>query len=221
MTLLNCPAFNQGDSKWKDKLMLPGSLTLGKAGCLVTCIASVLHQFGYIDEDPGTVCDKLVKAGGFMKSSDLILSKVSEIWGKTSFIASEDTTANIHADANPVQVTTAIERIKKLVSRGIPVIVNVDHVYHDGVADHFVVIANRDLMTMNPDGGYFHDFENKYGDARIGVKGYRVFAGAPMAFLDGTTKDQEDIGVTIGKLAVASKQVSNLMVKESLEGLTR
>jgi hypothetical protein len=181
----------------------------------------MLHQFGYIAETPATVCQKLVTAGGFLKSSDMILPKVSEIWGNVAYLASEDTTANSNPDANPVQVTTAIERIKKLARRGIPVILHVDNVAHDGIADHFVLCVDDQLTVMNPDGGTFHAFEMKYGDPKVGIKGYRVFAGAPMSFLDGVTKDQEDIGVTIGKLAVAKKQVSNLMVKEALEGLTR
>ena len=88
-------------------------------------------------------------------------------------------------------------------------------------ADHFVLVVDDNLTVMNPDGGYLHSFESKYGDPKKGIKGYRVFGGSPYGFLDGATKDQQDIGVAIGQLAVANKQVKNQMVKEALEGLTR
>lgn len=201
--------------------MNPGNGTMGRYGCLVTCVSSMLHQFGYIDEDPGTVCDKLAVAGGFLSSSDLILSKVGEVWPRVAFMYSDDTTANATPEGNPVQVTTAIERIKKLARRGIPVAVHVDHLYGDGVADHFVLIVDDKLTTMNPDGGYLHDFEAKYGEQKKGIKGMRVWAAAPMQFLDYVSRDEQDIGITIGKLAVGNKQVKNLMVKEALEGLVR
>jgi hypothetical protein len=221
MNVLNCPAFNQGDAKWKDLIMFPGPWALGPKGCMVVCVTSMLHQFGYITETPDTVNAKLVKAGGFLSNSNLIYAKVAELWANVAFVSDDDTTANIRADANPVQVTTAIERAKKLIRRGIPVILNVDNVGNDGIADHYVLAVDDNLTVMNPDGGTYHAFELKYGDPKTGIKGITIFAGAPMSFLDNTTKDQMDIGVTIGKLAVANKQVSNLMVKESLQGLTR
>lgn len=219
--MLNCPAFNQLDTKWKDLVMSPGPWTLGSKGCLVTCVASMLNQFGYIAETPDSVCKKLVAAGGFLSNSNLIYAKVAELWGNVAFISDDDTTANKQAEALPIQVDTAIVRAKKLLRRGIPVILNVDNVGNDGIADHYVLAVDDQLTVMNPDGGTFHAFELKYGDPKTGIKGITIFAAAPMSFLDNTTKDQEDIGVTIGKLAVAKKQVSNLMVKEALEGLTR
>jgi hypothetical protein len=218
--MLNMPAFCQYDTTWKDKVMTPGSWTLGRMGCLVTALASGIHNYA-IELNPGQLCDKLVTAGAFMPSSDLTWSGFERAFPRFKVVERDDTTANTFHDANPVVVTEAVARVRRCVRRGQVVVMNVDNVGNDGVADHWVLLVNDQMDIMNPDGGRVEPFSLKYGDSLKGLKGFAVVAGTPGWFLDGVEKNEQDIGVVIGKLCSSPNRSSDLMVKESIESLTR
>lgn len=218
---LNTPVFRQNDPRWAAKVMKPSPKDLGSMGCLVTSVASMLNQFGYT-EDPGTVCDKLVAAGGFMPSGDLILNKVAEVWPRVALGDRNDTTANTaQTKFLALQIDVAIQRIKKLAMRGIPTLINVDNVGNDDYPDHWVLVVDDNLNIMDPARGVIAPFASIYGDPMKGVKGFCTFAAGPVAFLDHATLDQRDIGSAIGIAAAASKVSNHALVRQLIESLTR
>jgi len=51
---LYVPIFNQGDSRWKNDIMLPDGYTIGAKGCALTSTAMVFKYFG-VNTDPGVL----------------------------------------------------------------------------------------------------------------------------------------------------------------------
>lgn len=60
--------FRQGDPQWSEKKLGNSNYTVGKYGCLATCVAQALYDAGWL-ENPGTVVDKLSVNGGFTDNS--------------------------------------------------------------------------------------------------------------------------------------------------------
>ena len=218
----NYQTYNQGNQAWGNKVMSPGSLTLAKAGCLVTALSSGISNFTY-NLDPGQLCDKLVTGGAFMPSSDLSWSAFERCFPQLAVAERDSTTAlKINHDANPVEIETALDRCKRLAGYGQVVVLNVDHLWDDGIADHWVLLVDDKWNIMDPDGGLVIPFSERYGDPRTGIKGFAFVVGTPGWFLDGTSKEEADRWVAIGETVLLMRKYPNdPVVKRLFDGLTR
>ena len=180
--------YNQGDPLWRNDAL--GKETLGRYGCLVTCLASMVGIFG-IDENPRTLCKKLMDDGSILDDGGLIWQGVTNVHPTVHFHKRINT-----SNDNPMfireEAAASLGRIKKLLSMGIPVVLNVDNVWSDGRPDHWVLAyAVRDdgaLLIMNPDGGSEQVFEERYGNPLDTLYGYAIIIGAPV-LADSKTSD--------------------------------
>ena len=48
---MNITSFSQRDTRWQAELLGTGPITIGRAGCLITAMASILVDFG-VPTDP-------------------------------------------------------------------------------------------------------------------------------------------------------------------------
>lgn len=219
--MLNVKLYKQGDARWGDKVMKPGPHSLRSQGCLVTSVTMGVPNFT-IDFDPGQMCDKLVTGGAFDQYSQLVWADLERVFPQLKVAGREDTTANKFHDANPVVIGTAIERLKRMVRYGQVVVMNVDLVGNDGVADHWVLLVDDQFNIHDPAFGESCHFSKRYGDPLIGLKGYAIIAGTPGWFLDDATKEEKDRGVAIGQAVILTRKYPNDPVVKSLfDGLTR
>jgi len=219
--MLNFRTYNQWDTEWGSEVMTPGTRTLASDGCLVTTLADGVPNFTY-NFTPGQLCKKCATGGAFMKSSDLSWAGFESCFPQLKVAGREDTTANKFHDANPVEQATAIERLTRMVRYGQVVALNVDHIKNDGVADHWILLADDKWNVHDPDGGVAIPFSQRYGDPMTGVKGYAIITGTPMAFVDGATKEECDRGVAIGQAVILIREYPNDPVVRALfDGLTR
>ena len=71
--------FSQRDPRWADKPLGTGTLTIGQAGCLLSCAAGVLATVG-VGTDPGRLNDWLTRNGGYV-DDNLFLFQSIEAFG--------------------------------------------------------------------------------------------------------------------------------------------
>lgn len=224
----NCPIFDQTNPLWGKKVMAPSHLLMERWGCLITALASGLHNFS-ISFDPGQLCDKLATAGGFTPDGGLIWHTLESLFPSVKFIGKYVTTADTVSHEQEKTIVSSLEQIKRLISYGQPVFINVDSVGNDGIVDHWVVadeVVPNDFWIMDPAWGDRILFSKRYHALETGVKGYGVVVSTPSYFPDTTTVEEKNIGVVIGKLGMAikadvSRTTRDLMVSESLDSLVR
>lgn len=175
---MNIPLYSQNDPRWKDEKLGGSDLTVGRWGCTMTCIAMALNHWGY-EVDPKECNEKLTKSGGFMPSGDLIWTKVHEAFQRVHFHWRGYTVLDgkhfVREEVAPV-----LQRIRNLIDKGQPVLLNVDNVGNDGRPDHWVLAVGHtptDLLIHDPDGGKGLKFSEKYGSPLVGIYGYAVLIG--------------------------------------------
>lgn len=228
MQTLKCPIYDQGDSRWGSKVMLPGSLQMHNWGCLVTALTMGLHNYE-INLDPGQVLEKLIPAGGFTNESGLVHSGVEKAFPSVRVYERIFTTADTSNTQNQKKtVEFVIVQAKRLISYGQPVIIHVDAVKNDGVPDHFVLAVAwddmaQDFIINDPGWGDQIQFSKRYRSPITGIKGIMVILGTPSSFAGNASATERDIGVAIGKLVQAQKQpaVMKQMVGETIDSFVR
>ncbi len=196
------PVFLQCDPRWRNKIYAPGgSLSFCRAGCLVTCVASLAAYAGMVTDPPSTAA-ALGRDGAF--EGDLLQhpSRVTRSHNRLTWHGREDApfwsplyekqeTSLIHWRDRPADLV-----LLRLLLRQYPVVVEVDYDPDDADVDQHFVVAyeyvadptggpNDDLLVMDPMKGhtsvldYFND--DWYNDwmKREGVtKVQRTLTGA-------------------------------------------
>lgn len=197
---------NQGDFRWKDIVMSPSKLTIGGYGCLASAICASLPVYG-IRMAPGDFFRKLVSVGGFDADGNLIHQSIEKIDQNLVFYERLYTT-NSTSKTQKNLVSAVIDRAKNLLSLGQPVMLEVDNVGQDGVADHWVCAwdyKDGDFLVMNPDGGNFHKFSERYGDPVHKLYGIYTILGPSHNFPDWSSDERRKAGLAAWKAAMVWK----------------
>ncbi len=63
--------FRQDDNQWRFKTLGKSGDSMGRSGCLVTCIASALTAQG-IETDPGALCEQMSAASAFSETGQVL-----------------------------------------------------------------------------------------------------------------------------------------------------
>lgn len=133
---------SQMDPAWKDqKLGDDPSVTIGKFGCLLTCLTMVANSYGN-KETPSTLNERMKNVGGFqgpLIMPALLPNALSNIAFKR-YTQSRDYPAPIN-------------EIDSALARDFPVIVEVDYSPNPGLQNHWVVIYEKkgdDYLIRDP-----------------------------------------------------------------------
>jgi hypothetical protein len=140
---------SQMDPRWKDKRLGASSLTVGKYGCLMTCMTMVANSFGF-SETPETVNDKMNAISGFQGALIIpaLFPKAVPGMVYASFIQCRDQPA-------------PLAEIDASLAAGKPVIVEVDYAPDPGLQNHWIVLYEKrgaDYLIRDP---YPYPVENK------------------------------------------------------------
>lgn len=133
---------SQQDPRWKDDVLGQGPLTIGKYGCLLTCMAMVANHYGF-EETPASLNEKMVSVGGFQGSLVVtwMVPKVLPGFSREVYIGCRD-------DPAP------LPKIDAYLSQGKPVVVEIDCSPDDGLQNHWVVLtrktSNGDYVMFDP-----------------------------------------------------------------------
>src|SRR3972149_5513680 len=71
--------FSQRDPRWADIHLGTGQETIGQAGCLMTCVASLLVDVCGVETDPGRLNRWLACNGGYRDANLFIFSSVAPL----------------------------------------------------------------------------------------------------------------------------------------------
>jgi hypothetical protein len=179
-----------------------------------------MHNFGY-RLDPGQLFDKLKSEGALLSSGDLVWGGLERAFPQIELIDRADTTAHAVGGVMKHDVKWTMERMQRLVRRGQICVIHVDAVANDGIADHFVLLADDSWNILDPITGLQHSFVSRYGNLETGIKGYGALAGSAGGSLPHASHEERQIGAAIGHLVIAMRKDSKeLSIKNAFEVLT-
>jgi hypothetical protein len=183
--MFKCKPYSQQDPAWKNKLLgFASETTIGKYGCLLTCMAMTSSGFGY-NETPASLNDKLRDLGpnvGFQEAMVIpaTLPRVLPQISYTNFVWCREQPAPINS-------------INAALDAGMPVIVEVDYSNSPGLQNHWVLLYERrgiDYLIHDP-----WPFPVESGEMLL-TKSRYGFAGSPAniitaaLFFEGPTSPQ-------------------------------
>lgn len=130
--MIDIDLLSQQDPRWSSKLLgTSPSFTIGKYGCLLTCLAMVANGLGE-SESPDTLNAKMVAVNGF-EGANIICPKIGDALPKI-YLKNRIPCQNVPAPIDEIDANLAI---------GKPVIVQVDSSPSAGVQTHWVVITGK------------------------------------------------------------------------------
>lgn len=138
----NWAVFSQRDERWADQLLGAGPQTLGQAGCLVTCAASILCDAGLLT-NPGRLNVWLSEMGGFANGNLFVWAALDKL-SLVRFSGLVDC---------PGPNDTPIMRIQKHLIGGGFCAAQVDFSPGGGLDPHWVRLVSvddRNAMIMDP-----------------------------------------------------------------------
>jgi hypothetical protein len=134
--------YSQMDPRWKDdSLGLDNSTTIGKFGCLLTCMAMVADGFGN-DVTPQSLNEKMKVAGGFQGALVMPAVLPNVLPG-----------VRYHKYIQCKNPPAPIADIDATLDAGLPVIVEVDYSPAPGMQNHWIVLYDRqgdDYLIQDP-----------------------------------------------------------------------
>lgn len=153
-------SFSQLKEKWAPiPLGLYGGHTIGSAGCLLTCGASILRDCG-IDTDPGRLNRWLCQNGGYIKGNLIVFSAFGELAGLQAHV--------VDCEKAPAPVST----IQSVLDSGGFVIAKVDFTPGGTIQQHWVrvrEIDDEDAKIMDP---WLEDDQEYWMMPRYGLPGW-------------------------------------------------
>lgn len=197
--MLNVPTYSQTDPRWSYKPLGTSGTNMYAAGCFTTAVAVILNNYGH-QVDPGQLCDALNAHGGYDPEGLLRWNVIEQLYPDTVFADSFNTVLQ-PTSGSLVQMDTAIKRIRRAVSIGLPVGVCVW--VKGGLStlkpNHIVVLVdapeNGAWTVHDSDGGHIIQLTEggKYGTPQEAIYGARILVGSPTSFPDWSTEaDRED-----------------------------
>lgn len=132
---------SQQDPQWKNQDLGDDVITIGKFGCLLTCMAMVADGFG-ADENPATLNRKMKAVGGFIGALVIPAALPNAVPG-VRFIK------YVPCEGQPAPLAD----IDATLQAGKPVIVEVDYSPAKGLQNHWVVVYAKqgdDYLIQDP-----------------------------------------------------------------------
>lgn len=219
--MIKLDLYNQWDPLWADMHLGSSPFKMRDSGCYATSVTMILSAFGIKGGaggplTPGEFVTRMDDRSGFGLDGMLNWDAVGAEFPWAYWYDSQWTTRYQKAhDVEKLEQSTAIARIQRIVSLGIPVIACVDHLGNDEWPDHAVVIydAPEDpfkWMMHDPDGGLNMPFSGRYGDPMLGLYGYRVVIGPPQSWPDSSDGILKAMGDVAWKLSQLRKAYDKL-----------
>jgi hypothetical protein len=132
--------FSQRDPRWAYSLLGFSPWTIGKAGCLLTCAAAMVADWG-VDTDPARLNSWLCATGGFVNGGLLQFGALARL--DAQVIEYQDCT----------YTPAPVERMRDALSAGSAVFAAVDWSPGDAVQTHWVrvlALDDHDGQVMDP-----------------------------------------------------------------------
>lgn len=215
--MINLPLFSQRDSKWASKKLGTGTITIGTAGCLLTCLAMVAKYYGK-DTDPDRMNQSLIGVNGFAQQNLYIWGSINKVYGDISEPKRVPT-------PNPL-TSAQFAEIDAELAAGRPVIIEVDFVPSTASVDmHFVVLTGKDsngnYIVADPWYGDSGANLGRYGVPAKTIQQYTfTFGPLPTQPVDNPSPDQ---GVALKLITDAFNTLADEdpLKKGNLEGFVR
>lgn len=184
--MITLPAYSQLEPKWGAKRIptKAGTITMSSDGCYVTSLTMLLANYA-IYLDPGQCLDKLIGVSAFLENGFLTYDGVMRAFPDVIFSERVYTKNDPSKNIVKIETAVAIEKVKRYLRLGQPVILCVDNLYNDRIPDHAVVLYDYDGLHFwihDPDGGKTIAFDLKYGDPMTNLYGYIALIGPPINF---------------------------------------
>lgn len=184
--MMSVALYSQLDPKWGSKVIptSQGKITMSSHGCFITSVSMALANYAVYDE-PGTVLDKLIAVNGLTLDGLLSYDGLERAYPQLIYYERVYTTNDKSANLIKMQVATAIERVKKLLKLGQPVVLCVDGPDPDRNPDHAVIckdFSEGKFKIHDPNGGKDITFDERYGDPLTNLYGYVAIIGPPIGF---------------------------------------
>jgi len=201
MILPNIASIGQRDSRWSRKHLGTSSVTIGTAGCVLTC-ATIICRFYGKDIWPDWLNEQMVKVGGYADGNMWLWDKLSKVFPDIG----------IKELINCYDVPAPLDKIDKRLEEGHPVIVCIDFDPKPGVQTHFVVIFgkdNEDYYVADP----WHDnvflFSERYGDPAESIYALRMYDG----ILEEEEPQKPKIEIPVAKIENYSEKNNKILTK--------
>lgn len=217
--MLQINMYKQTDSRWAFHSL--GSTTIGKDGCLMTCVVNWLKAVG-IDTTPDKLVEAVEKVGGIADDGNFMSYLLWKVYPDTYLLDRYQTANDKDSYIQHYTTEKALAHIKRLLSMGLPVIVHVDAVAADGHPDHFVLVHDYlDGTNINCFDPYYGaiNFKAKYGDPAKSVYGICAMLGTPVSSIDNGANQN---GAAVGKMIKLFRGLKNdptnrQIAKEAIE----
>lgn len=132
--------FSQRDPRWAAERLGTSAETIGSAGCLITCMASILSDFG-CDMDPARLNAWLTTHHGYANGNLFVWRSVEPLG------------AHLHAWHDYYRVPANLERLTSDLSQGRAAVAMVDARPGASIQSHWVRVLDvhgRDCDMMDP-----------------------------------------------------------------------
>ena len=131
--------FSQRDARWASELLGTGDLSIGTAGCLLTCMASVLVDFG-VPTDPHRLNQWLISRGGYKQGNLFVFDSVGGLG------------ANLDRYVNCEKVPAPVSILNEALKAGCSAVIEVDYQPGGALNRHWVR-----LIALQEFGGWIMD----------------------------------------------------------------
>ena len=169
MILPNIASISQKEIRWSRKHLGTSSVTVGTAGCVLTC-ATIICRFYGKDIWPDWLNEQMVKVGGYADGNMWLWDKLSKVFPDIG----------IKELINCYDIPAPLDKIDKRLEEGHPVIVCVDFDPKPGIQTHFVVIFGKDekgYYIADPWHGDVVLFQDRYGNPAKSIYALRMYDG--------------------------------------------
>jgi hypothetical protein len=131
--------FSQRDPRWENDILGTGKLSIGKAGCLITCMASILVDFG-VPTDPHRLNQWLISRGGYKDENLFVFDSVRGLG------------ANLGRYVNCEKVAASVSILYEALEAGYSAVIEVDYKPGGTLNRHWVR-----LVSLQKGGGWIMD----------------------------------------------------------------
>jgi hypothetical protein len=212
--MLRYTTYRQGDPKWAATKIgvFPGgkTVTLGSHGCFITSFTNALANYA-IDITPPQAVAKLLAVNGLTTDGQLTYDGIMRAFPDVAFWGRHDTTVNNQPNYSRMDIGVALKRIQKLVRLGQPVILCVDAINNDKIADHAVLCVSENFDVVDPAYGDLKPIAFRYGQPDRSIYGFVALIGSPVEFNDETYAPE---GQALWKMTQAYKLAGNAAAKQ-------
>lgn len=184
--MITLPCFSQLDPQWGNDVIptASGTITLHSDGCYITSLTAALWNYE-IQLTPDKVLAALVANGGINAQGWVTYDGVERAFPSVCYSERVYTKNDPSPDIAKMETAVAIEKVKKYLKLGQPVILSVYLPVNQQKPNHAVCCYDWDgqhFWIMDPDGGRQITFDSRYGDPLTNLYGYVALIGPPIAF---------------------------------------